>query len=461
MDVLNPQFGGKVIATDPTDSAVNYEYKNAGSKSPTLKGQKNYKKMAQLNRITNPGASPEIIKKAAMQKVGSAPVGGSGIMAQSPQIINQQPSVTGNNNANVMTDGSNTNLNPQMQAVDVNKDNITSSPSNNTTTVASENVTLYKAIPSIDKINKMTKEELLTLKQFLIGHCLKEALNIKDIKHVDVIAKEILKKWQRIPFAFSKYYSDVINEDLNVTYNKIVDYTSSDVIDNPVLSNLSSTVKSSLDQTMKLITQSSDWISIILSKPLNEWNSLFSKNKFGSLTIGKFLSLSALSASVVYIMTKLFKTGFSKESTLSECEDLFMKLYLRHSMNFKEGLEDKLQEYINKEVPSNVLTLNSLINNAYPLAMGLLYTIAYNSEEISQRIPLNILTLTEICAGITILWRESIGKKFKGLCKGKSMISSNLLMKMNTSVNAPNDIFGKLNDFKNSKMPNEMGGEVK
>ena len=32
---------------------------------------------------------------------------------------------------------------------------------------------------------------------------------------------------------------------------------------------------------------------------------------------------------------------------------------------------------------------------------------------------------------------------------------------MNTSVNAPNDIFGKLNDFKNSKMPNEMGGEVK
>lgn len=320
--------------------------------------------------------------------------------------------------------------------------------------------TLYRAIPSVKQINKMTREELITLKKYLINHCLKEALESNDVGNIKLFATSILKKWQKIPFMVDKFYSDFINDDLNATYNKIIDFSTNSDTDNPVLSNLNSTVKSSLDQTMKLITQSSDWIGIILSKSLNDWNNLFSRNKFGSLTIGKFLSISALCASVVYIMTKLFKTGFNKESTLSECEDLFSRLYYKRSAYFKEGLEEKLQEYINKEVPSNVITLNSLINNAYPLAMGLLYTIGYNGDEVSQTIPTNILVLTEICASIVILWKELIGKKFKGLCKGKSMISSNLLMKMNNAISGPTDVFNNLNDFKNETTPiNDLGGE--
>ena len=305
----------------------------------------------------------------------------------------------------------------------------------------------------------MTKEELMTLKKFLINHCLKEAYNNVDTGNIKMFANKVLSKWSSTPFLIDKFYSDFIKGDIQETYNKIIDLTTNTSdISNSVIDNLNSTVKSSLDQTMKLITQSSDWISIILSKSLNDWNRLFSQNKFGTLTIGQFLSISALCASIVYIMTKLFKTGFSKESTLSECEDLFDRLYYRHSVNFKEGIEDKLQEYIDKEVPSNVLTLNSLINKAYPLAMGLLYTIGYNGDEVSQSIPSNILVLTEVCSGIVILWRELIGKKFKGLCKGKSMISNNLLMKMTSAINGPTDVFNSLNDF---KMSNEMGGEVK
>jgi hypothetical protein len=145
---------------------------------------------------------------------------------------------------------------------------------------------------------------------------------------------------------------------------------------------------------------------------------------------------------------------------LSECKNLFIKLYNRHSINFKEGIEDKLQEYINKEVPSNVITLNSLINNAYPLAMGLLYTIGYNGDEISQTLPSNILILTEISASVVILWREIIGKKFKGLCKGKAMISDNLLIRMKSDINGPTDVFNSLNDFKNETTPiDDLGGE--
>ena len=361
------------------------------------------------------------------------------------------PSMTGNTPTNTTT---NTTTNTPNLPNGPNVPNLNQLPS-----IKSESITLYKAIPSVSQINKMTREELKTLKKFLISHCLKEAFESTDIENIKKFATDILKRWQKIPFEIDSFYPEFINDDLNSTYNIMLKYTLSDSTDNPIISNLNSTVKSSLDQTMKLITQSSDWISIILSKNLNEWNSLFSQNKFGSLTIGKFLSISALCASIVYIMTKLFKSGFNKESTLSECKNLFIKLYNRHSINFKEGIEDKLQEYINKEVPSNVITLNSLINNAYPLAMGLLYTIGYNGDEISQTLPSNILILTEISASVVILWREIIGKKFKGLCKGKAMISDNLLIRMKSDINGPTDVFNSLNDFKNETTPiDDLGG---
>lgn len=313
---------------------------------------------------------------------------------------------------------------------------------------------LLNYIPSKRQMKRMTREELLVLKKFLKSHVLKEAMENRGIENIKKFAKDSVSKVTNIPDLINTFYPEFINESIDATYNVILKYA--DVKDSalPTLTNLNSTVKSSLDQTMNMINQSSDWISIVLSKNLSDMGMT---GKIGSLTVGKFLSISALAASIVYIMTKLFKSGFKNDNTYSECVELFKSLYERKSKDFKEGIEDKLNEYINKEVPSNVITLNSLITKAHPLAQGMLFNIGYDEGNL-ESVPNNILILTEVCCALVILYAEILGKKFKALAnkgKMKAFVSQNLLMKMG-NIGSSKDIFSKLSNFKSERLE---GGE--
>lgn len=314
-------------------------------------------------------------------------------------------------------------------------------------------------VPSKRQMRRMTREELLVLKKFLKSHVLKEAMENRGMENIQKFAKDAVSKVTNIPKLISVFYPEFINDSLDATYNVILNSTDTKDSNIPTLVNLKSTVQNSLDETMKLLNQSSDWISIILSKSLAELNASLSTTKLGSLNVGKFFSISALAASVVYIMTKLFKSGFNNPETFSECVKLFKNLYLKKSKTFKEGIDEKLNEYMNKEVPSNVITLNSLITKAFPLAQGMLFNIGYDEGKLSN-LPTNVLILTEVCCAIVIFYTELIGKKFKSMAekgKMKAFISNNLLMKMDNAVNGPKDIFSNLSDFKNS---DEIGGDV-
>ena len=311
---------------------------------------------------------------------------------------------------------------------------------------------LLNYIPSKRQMRRMTREELLVLRKFLKSHVLKEAMENRGIENIKKFAKDSVSKVTNIPDLINTFYPEFINESIDTTYNVIL--KNSDVKDSalPTLSNLKSTVKSSLDQTMNMINQSSDWISIVLSKNLSDMGMT---GKLGNINVGKFLSISALAASVVYIMTKLFKSGFNNANTYSECVKLFKDLYNRKLSSFKEGIDDKLNEYINKEVPSNVITLNSLITKAYPLAQGMLFNIGYDEENLNS-VPNNILILTEVCCSLVILYSEVLGKKFKALAKKgkmKAFVSQNLLMKMG-NIDTPKDIFSKLSNFKKANLDN-------
>jgi hypothetical protein len=303
----------------------------------------------------------------------------------------------------------------------------------------------------------MRREELMALKDYLVSHCLDEALQLPEKTNVKAFARESIKKWSNVPALIDMFYPKFIASDLQNTYNNIIEYAkTNESMDTSAVVNLKYTVKSSLDYTMKLINQSSDWISIVLSKELSEFSVMFNNTKFSTLTIGKFLSIAALCASVMYIMTKLFKSSFKDSNAYSECVTAFNTMYTNNLQNFREGIEDKLREYMDKDVPSNVLMLNSLITKAYPLAKGLLFSISFDDKGEFDGIPVNILILTEICASIVILWRELIGRKFKAMTKNgriQNMISSSLLAKMDIdplSMSASKDIFTKLNGFKNT-----------
>ena len=334
-------------------------------------------------------------------------------------------------------------------------------PSNTTTSsTQSENSTLLRFIPTIDEINRMRREELMALKDYLVNHCLDEAIQLPEKTNVKAFARESIRKWSNVPALIDMFYPKFITDDIQNTYNNIIEYSKTDenTMDTSAIVNLKYTVKNSLDYTMKLINQSSDWISIVLSRELTDLSVMFNNTKFSTLTVGKFLSIAALCASVIYIMTKLFKSSFNNSNAYSECVKAFNLMYTNNLSNFKEGIDDKLKEYMDKEVPSNIIMLNSLITKAYPLAKGILFSISFDDKGEYGGIPVNTLILTEICASIVILWRESIGKKFKSMTKNgriKNFISKSLLSKMEidpASMSPSKDIFTKLNGFKNTTL---------
>ena len=314
---------------------------------------------------------------------------------------------------------------------------------NNFQSQSGQSESYLRYIPSIKVINKMTREELKVLKNHLQNFVLKEAEVKNDINDIGIFAKAFVGKWKTLPMLINKFYPEFVGSDIKITYNTILKY--SDIKDSSIntLTNLKSTVKNSLDSTMNLINQSSDWISIILSKNLSDLG-LDSTTQLGSLTIGKFLAITALCASIVYIMIKLFKSGFNNQEVYSECVKYFDTLYKRSLSTYKENVEDKLEEYMKKDVPTNILTLHSVITKCVPLASALLFSSGYDENNMIT-LPPNILILSTVCSAMVIFYDNLLGKKFKAMVKKGETISNNLKMKMD--VTSSKDVFSKLNNL--------------
>ena len=306
------------------------------------------------------------------------------------------------------------------------------------------NEDILRFIPSKKQINEMSREELINLKSFLIKHCYQEAMQTYDIYNVKRFAKECFKTHNMVPVVLNQYYPDIITDNIQSVYSKLLELSNIEGSGE----NIKNAVQTQLDYTMKLFSNSTDWVGIVLSKKLGEWSPFF-KN------IGKFFMVAAFCASIVYLVKKFFKSkhflgigdkyDFS-DSTNREYFDSRMK-------NFKEDVNAKLKEYMTKDIPTDVLMINSIILKAEAMSLGLLLSVAYQNLE-EYNIPLNILVLTEICCSIVLLWSKLLGRKLK---KSKStsnlydVISDKLSISMGINPNNPSrDIFSKLNKYSRS-----------
>lgn len=261
-------------------------------------------------------------------------------------------------------------------------------------------------LPSKEQLRKMTKEELIGIKSYL-KHCYKESLQKYDIFNVKRYAKECIKSHNVIPTAMQQYYPDVINSNIKSVYNKLLDL--SNIKDS---NDLRMQAQTSLDYTMKLLSNSTDWIGIVLSKKLGDWSYIFKNTKFQDLTIGKFFMIAALCASLVYLLEKHFKSknflGIGDRVDFSENTNIFESISLNES-----DADSKLNEYSNKEIPTDILMINSIVLKSSVTAITRLQSLAYQNLNDFEPVNINVLVLTEICCSIVLLWEYMFGMKLK------------------------------------------------
>ena len=309
------------------------------------------------------------------------------------------------------------------------------------------------SLPSKNQIKNMTREELINLKTYLTKYCYKEAMENYDKFNVKRFAKECFKSHKNIPAMLNQYYPDVITPNIKTTYNKLLELAS--VTDNPEV-NIKNQVKTSLDYTINLFSNSTDWISIVMSRKLKDYSAEFSNTNLGRLSVGRFFIVSALCASVVYFTEKFFKAkhflGANDSYTLSDSEQ---KKFDEIKAISESDVQTKLSGYETEEIPTSVLMINSLILKATKKAMGLLMTIAYQNPKDFEAVPVNILVLTEVCCAMVLLWGDTFGIKMK-----KAKIASNLYecispwltVLMDVDPQKPaRDIFNKLNNYAKQK----------
>ena len=322
-------------------------------------------------------------------------------------------------------------------------------PAQPTMTPTTDNI--LKLIPSKKQISEMSREELINLRSFLIKHCYKEAVQTYDIYNVKRFAKECFKTHNMIPVVLNQYYPDVITDNIQKVYTKLLEL--SNVEGNG--ENIKNAVQTQLDYTMKLFSTSTDWIGIVLSKKLGEWSPFFKNTTMENMTIGKFFMVAALCASIVYLVKKFFKSKyFLGIGDKYDFSDSTNRVYFDSRMkNFKEDVDAKLKEYMSKDIPTDVLMINSIILKAEAMSLGLLLSVAYQNLD-EYNIPLNILVLTEVCCSMVLLWDKLLGRKLK---KSKStsnlydVISDKLSVSMGVNPNNPSrDIFSKLNKYSRS-----------
>ena len=310
---------------------------------------------------------------------------------------------------------------------------------------------ILKLIPSKKQISEMSREELINLKNFLIKHCYQEAMQTYDIYNVKRFAKECFKTHNMIPVVLNQYYPDVITDNIQAVYNKLLELSNTEGNGE----NIRNAAQTQLDYTMKLFSNSTDWIGIVLSKKLGDWSPFFRNTVMENMTIGKFFMAAALCASIVYLVKKFFKSkNFLGIGDKYDFSDSTNREYFDSKMkNFKEDVDAKLNEYMTKDVPTDILMINSIILKAEGMALGLLLSVAYQNLD-DYNIPLNILVLTEICCAMVLLWGKLLGRKLK---KAKStsnlydVISDKLSISMGVNPNNPSrDIFSKLNKYSRS-----------
>lgn len=292
-------------------------------------------------------------------------------------------------------------------------------------------------LPSKKHLRKMTKEELIGIRSYLV-HCYKEAMQNYDVFNVNNFAKECLKSHKNIPSILTKYYPDIITGDVKTVYNKLLDLADT--------KELKSQVKTSLNNAMKLLSVSTAWIGIVMSKKLTEWSYMFNDSCMQDLTIGKFFMIAALCASVVYLLDKVYKASlFSADEKFSP--SIFENVTINES-----DAETKLGEYSSKEIPTNVLTINSLIMKCSVNSIMRLQALASKDLDKFQPIPINVLVLFEVCCSVVLLWKYVFGTKLKKAKTASAFlyecITPSLIESMDISkVKPTKDIFRKLDTY--------------
>lgn len=321
-------------------------------------------------------------------------------------------------------------------------------PTNNNTT--DNAILLSKLLPTEAEIRTIPKAYLKMFKDMIHNCGLTEAMIQEATKNYipqqflasQELAKEVLKD----PINATKI--SVIVEEGSKSFNSVNDALNlmsllGDAAEhNAKVSNdtLSSALKgfgevanTGIRSMQKLINENADWLSIVMSKPLNQWNIAFSETPMKNWKCSQLFTLCAVLSSVVFTCHKILSSIDKASLSTNTVENNVKKLKLiksalkeskavfggiSHLIEAGLGVNAKLSKYADGKIPTNVILINSMILKAGKPAKDLLARVISEKDPdttVDKSISINkpFYTLCTYAASFVLLWIKIAGMYIK------------------------------------------------
>lgn len=344
--------------------------------------------------------------------------------------------------------GSNTNaVNPSAQGSATF--NTTEKPTQNLSASA---ILLSKLLPTESELKRMNKTQLRMVRDMITNSGLTESM-IKEATKEDIpkqflasqeLAKEVLKdpinatKISVIVYEGSESFNfNSINGALNIMSLLGKAAENNAKVNNDTLSSalkgFGEVANTGIRSMQKLINENADWLSIVMSKPLNQWNIAFAETPMKNWKCSQLFTLCAVLSSVVFtchkILSSIDKASLSTntvennikklkliKSALKESKALFVGI--NHLIETDLGVNAKLSEYADGKIPTNVILINSMILKAGKPAKDLLARAISEKEPattVDKSISINrpFYTLCIYAASLVLLWIKIAGMYIK------------------------------------------------
>lgn len=311
-------------------------------------------------------------------------------------------------------------------------------------------ILLSKLLPTESELKTMPKAYLKMFKEMIHNCGLNESILKEATKDMlpdqflasQELAKEVLKdpinatKISVIVSKGSKSFNS-INDALNLMsllgdsaeYNAKV---GNDVLSS-VLKGFSEVANTGIRSMQKLINENADWLSIVMSKPLNQWNIAFAETPMKNWKCSQLFTLCAVLSSVVFTCHKILSSTDKPSLTANTVENNIKKIKLiknalkeskavfggiSHLIEVGLDANTKLSRYADGKIPTNVILINSMILKAGKPAKDLLAKVVSEKgadTTVDKSISINkpFYTLCTFAASFVLLWIKIAGMYIK------------------------------------------------
>ncbi len=453
---VGDQFGSGELKTD-AGTAGNTDTANTGTASvrgnidTANSGTTTLDKQATAKPPTTPAANPTgaaggLNSASGLSKVGAAMASGGG-------GINQYDTSAGGESLSQATNK------PQPQ-------------------VAST-ILLSKLLPTESELKTMPKAYLKMFKE-MIHNCglTEDMLPSPDSKMMDknlpgyTIDRSIMSNYRQLAidvlkdplkainatrivpkFVFLEGVSKAINTIVSLAkaakdFKKIVNKPLNSVFDT-----LPEVVDTGVKSMQNMLDENMDWIGIVMSKPLNQWNIAFADTAIKNWKCSELFVLCAICCSIVFTCSKIMSALDNKDLAKNTVENNIKKIKtiknaLKESKAVFGGIRNlieagldastKLDKYADGKIPTNVILINSMILKAGKPAKDLLTRIVSDKGEdttVDKSISINkpFYTLCTFASSFVLLWIKIAGMYIKN-ANDINIVSNMMSDKIRTKI---------------------------